>query len=629
MGNWGVGGGDQPPTAPGLGGYELSPATWGRGDGDKGHPRRSAVLFPPPHWPGLVSRARPVTERRRRQPRAARSAPNPRAQVDAAGPRPALSAGPTPPRPPGRTVPAAGAGRRGDGPPPSRAAATRGEPTPDSPPRGPGPPGERGEGSAEEGETLGPGAAAAAAAAERKSRNLPGRIGKHSQTPGRGPSYRGGIAAGPGTNPPVGGGVPPCGLVVSGESVPTEGGGGGRGGRSPVCVSLSFRLSLSEQNADRKCSCRNDSLHRRQTLTTTPSSPLHFRHRRRRRRRHWGSRPRPRRAVPRRSPAPGEAAALLRAPLGLRAAAAVAWAGRACAAAAAAAASWLRRGRAGSPGSGSSWRPSGAGSGFAGGRVRGGRSGPARLAGRTRGPGRSSLAFGSRARGGRAEDARDPTATVHFFPNGLPAARRMDGWMDGGIVHLLSPGEAGRYARFCIIFCGVRTSPAAAAKSPSWIGFGSVSGMHVFLEIMRSFLSLLFFVGGGFDSSLTVGIQTCRRRCWSERLARGGPERAGPRPPRVWVEPSARESPAATPATGPPGDRGPRGSPGPADRRPRCPRFPGDGGVPDQAGVPTGWRRGPGSVRSPGTRAVSGSSPVLWVSLCTLTGGCASGTEGQ
>lgn len=78
-----------------------------------------------------------------------------------------------------------------------------------------------------------------------------------------------------------------------------EGGEGG-GGRSPVCVSLSFRLSLSEQNADRKCSCRNDSLHRRQTLTTTPSSPLHFR----RRRRHLGSRPRPRRAAPRRS-APG------------------------------------------------------------------------------------------------------------------------------------------------------------------------------------------------------------------------------------------------------------------------------------------------------------------------------------
>lgn len=60
-----------------------------------------------------------------------------------------------------------------------------------------------------------------------------------------------------------------------------------------MCVSLSFRLSLSEQNADRKCSCRNDSLRRRQTLTTTPSSPLHFRHRRRRRRRHhFGSRSR-------------------------------------------------------------------------------------------------------------------------------------------------------------------------------------------------------------------------------------------------------------------------------------------------------------------------------------------------
>lgn len=75
-----------------------------------------------------------------------------------------------------------------------------------------------------------------------------------------------------------------------------------------MCLSLSFRLSLSEQNADRKCSCRNDSLRRRQTLTTTPSSPLHFRHRRRRRRcrccrRHLGSRPRPRLSAPHPGPA--------------------------------------------------------------------------------------------------------------------------------------------------------------------------------------------------------------------------------------------------------------------------------------------------------------------------------------
>lgn len=59
-----------------------------------------------------------------------------------------------------------------------------------------------------------------------------------------------------------------------------EGGEGGGGKEPCVCLSLSFRLSLAEQNADRKCSCRNDSLRRRQTLTTTPSSPLHFRHRR-------------------------------------------------------------------------------------------------------------------------------------------------------------------------------------------------------------------------------------------------------------------------------------------------------------------------------------------------------------
>lgn len=32
--------------------------------------------------------------------------------------------------------------------------------------------------------------------------------------------------------------------------------------------------SLSEQNADRKCSCRNDSLHRRQTPTASPFPPL-------------------------------------------------------------------------------------------------------------------------------------------------------------------------------------------------------------------------------------------------------------------------------------------------------------------------------------------------------------------
>ncbi|XP_040434802.1 uncharacterized protein LOC121080746 [Falco naumanni] len=38
------------------------------------------------------------------------------------------------------------------------------------------------------------------------------------------------------------------------------------------CVCLS--RSLSEQNADRKCRCRNDSLHRRQTPTASPFPPL-------------------------------------------------------------------------------------------------------------------------------------------------------------------------------------------------------------------------------------------------------------------------------------------------------------------------------------------------------------------
>lgn len=51
-----------------------------------------------------------------------------------------------------------------------------------------------------------------------------------------------------------------------------EGWGEEEGGEGS-CVCLS--RSLSEQNADRKCSCRNDSLHRRQTPTASPF-PLPF-----------------------------------------------------------------------------------------------------------------------------------------------------------------------------------------------------------------------------------------------------------------------------------------------------------------------------------------------------------------
>ncbi|XP_071468920.1 uncharacterized protein [Marmota flaviventris] len=231
----------------------------------------------------LLSRARPVTDQQ--SLRSARSSPNPRAQVDSAGPRPALSAGPTPPRPPGRSpVPATGAGREkvqnhrhpGRLPPERSELSTRiylGESASESEGRprplwretiiraGRG----GGYGSSSVSSVRGT-CRAGGRPAEKTNRCfflllllLPHRnTHKH---PTRGPSYRGGIATDPGTNPPVGGGVPPCGLVVS------------------------------EQNADRKCSCRNDSLRRRQTLTTTPSSPLHFRHRRRRRRRrHSGSR---------------------------------------------------------------------------------------------------------------------------------------------------------------------------------------------------------------------------------------------------------------------------------------------------------------------------------------------------
>ncbi|XP_021117038.1 uncharacterized protein LOC110350079 [Heterocephalus glaber] len=237
----------------------------------------------------LLSRARPVTDQ---QPlRSARRSPNPRAQVDSAGPRPALSAGPTPPRLPGRSpVPTAGAGRErvqnhrhpGRLPPERSELSTRpagiylGESASESK-RRPRPlwrktiiRAERGGGYGSSSVSSVRGTCRAGGRPAEKTNRcffflllllLPHRnTHKH---PTRGPSYRGGIATGPGTNPPVGGGVPPCGLVVS------------------------------EQNADRKCSCRNDSLRRRQTLTTTPSSPLHFRHRRRRcrcRRRHSGSR---------------------------------------------------------------------------------------------------------------------------------------------------------------------------------------------------------------------------------------------------------------------------------------------------------------------------------------------------
>ncbi|XP_076772237.1 uncharacterized protein LOC143435054 [Arvicanthis niloticus] len=201
----------------------------------------------------LLSRARPVTDQQ--SLRSARSSPNPRAQVDSAGPRPALSAGPTPPRPPGRSpVPVTEAGiYLGES-----ASESERRPRPlwretiIRAGRG------GGYGSSSVSSVQGT-CRAGGRPAEKTNRCfffllllLPHRnTHKH---PTGGPSYRGGIAAGPGTNPPVGGGVPPCGLVVS------------------------------EQNADRKCSCRNDSLRRRQTLTTTPSSLLHFRHRRRRRR---------------------------------------------------------------------------------------------------------------------------------------------------------------------------------------------------------------------------------------------------------------------------------------------------------------------------------------------------------
>ncbi|XP_076971027.1 uncharacterized protein LOC143645746 [Tamandua tetradactyla] len=311
----------------------------------------------------LLSRARPVTDQQ--SLRSAPSSPNPRAQVDSAGPRPALSAGPTPPRRPRRSpVPAARAGGErvqnhrhpgagiylGES-----ASESKGRPRPlwretiIRAGRG------GGYGSSSVSSVRGT-CRAGGRPAEKTNRCfffllllLPHRnTHKH---PTRGLSYRGGIAASPRTNPPVGGGVPPCGLVVS------------------------------EQNADRKCSCRNDSLRRRQTLTTTPSSPLHFRHRHSRRR-HFGSHPSSHQSAPWVAPhCTGPAARDRRFP-SLR----PSQGGCGCCLyfQSCGTAFLLRHEWAGSPGLLFSWRPTGTGLKFGRDRVRGGLSSPYRPAGRGR-----------------------------------------------------------------------------------------------------------------------------------------------------------------------------------------------------------------------------------------------------
>lgn len=154
--------------------------------------------------------------------------------------------------------------------------------------------------------------------------------------------------------------------------------------------------------------------------------------------------------------------------------------------------------------------------------------------------------------------------------------------VDGWIAHLLSPGEAGRYARVCVIFCGVRAAPVEVQKVPSGIGLESCRGCIYFWK-SAVFPEPPCLVGGGLDSSRTVGRETCRRRCGSERAAGprvrapssvGGAERAG----------GARRDP--DPGPGP----GPRASLGPAACGPRGPRLLGDSAGPGRAGVRT--RRG-------------------------------------
>lgn len=209
--------------------------------------------------------------------------------------------------------------------------------------------------------------------------------------------------------------------------------------------------------------------------------------------------------------------------------------------------------------------------------VRGaGRSGLDRLEGRARCPSWSSLSSGSRARGGHVEDARDSTSTVQFL-NGVPAAW----WMD--VPYILSFWEAGLYAHLCIISAEWERNPWRWRRFPAGLNWNRVWCIYFWKYAVFSDL----FVGGGFGSSLTVGIKACRRRCSSEELARGRPGARWSAPPDRcgWSRARGLSRP---PRPRPPADCRRRVGPGPGDFKQHFPLYSWNSEILDEAGVQMG-----------------------------------------
>lgn len=139
----------------------------------------------------------------------------------------------------------------------------------------------------------------------------------------------------------------------------------------------------------------------------------------------------------------------------------------------------LRHGRAGSPRSLFSWRPTGTRPEFGGGRARGGalRPGPAR---RPRSLPQLVVIILREPSSGRPRRGRPrfdfDGAVFKWCPRSL---------VDGCTVHpLLLRGRTLRPSLH--YFCGVRTQPLEVKKIPSWIELESCL-MHLFLEICGLF----------------------------------------------------------------------------------------------------------------------------------------------
>lgn len=130
-------------------------------------------------------------------------------------------------------------------------------------------------------------------------------------------------------------------------------------------------------------------------------------------------------------------------------------------------------------------------------------------------------------------------------------------------------------------FCGGRTQPVEVKKIPSW---NELESCLWCLGFWKYAVFSGLFVGGGFGSSLTVGIKACRRRCVNEELAGGGPGACGSAPPSRcrWSRVRGESRP---PGLGPPADRGRRGGLGPAGFQRRFPLSIWNSEVPHEAGA--------------------------------------------